>query len=165
MAGLISESDAGKDAKADAASITHIAPVPQTTYVLEHSVGSDKVSFTAVRTMGALITSFKLNDQDLILSEPSAESGMQGTTFWPSPQSMWSWPPPPTLSGGWEYDGDAGRMAQGGGCYDAEANDAKKEVVFTSQPDPKLGIRVKKKFSVDPDLKAIVLKYTMEFVG
>lgn len=160
IAGLISEAK-----EEEAKSITQVVPVPQTAYVLEHSIAKDKVSFTAVRNMGALVTSFRLNGKDLILAEPSVESGMQGSTFWPSPQSLWSWPPPPTIGGGWEWNGDDGRAAQGGGSYDAQANDAKKEVVFTSQPDPKLGIRVKKRFSIDEERKAVVLRYIIERVG
>mmetsp|Transcript_24878 Transcript_24878/g.78400 ORF Transcript_24878/g.78400 Transcript_24878/m.78400 type:complete len:391 (-) Transcript_24878:214-1386(-) len=160
VAALVSEAAAEKGA----APITHIVAVPQTAYVLELASGG-KTVLTAVRNMGALVTSFTLNGEDLILNEPSKESGMQGSTFWPSPQSTWSWPPPPTISGGWEFDGGSGRAAQGGGSYDAQANDAKKEVTFTSQPDEKLGIVVKKSFSVDEDRKAMVMRYTMELTN
>jgi len=154
----------GEAKKGSASStIERVVPVPQTAYVLEYEVSSkDKVSFTAVRSMGALITSFRLNDVELILETPSVESGMQGSTFWPSPQSLWSWPPPPSISGGWEWDGDNGRAAEGGGIYDAQVDDEKSELLFTSQPDPKLGIRVKKSFVVDSERKAMVLRYTME---
>uniref|UniRef100_A0A7S0FHQ3 Uncharacterized protein n=1 Tax=Pyrodinium bahamense TaxID=73915 RepID=A0A7S0FHQ3_9DINO len=158
VAGLITE--------AASQPISRIVPVPQTAYVLGFPVSdTDKVTFTAIRTMGAMIAGFRLNDVHLILETPSIESGMQGSTFWPSPQSAWNWPPPPTISGGGEFDGKQGRAAEGGGSYDVQVDEDKQEVLFTSQPDPKLGVRVTKRFTVDQDRKAMVLRYTMESVN
>ncbi|WP_185236575.1 DUF4380 domain-containing protein [Teredinibacter franksiae] len=42
---------------------------------------------------GGRITSFEYNSQNALLAE-----GIQtGSTFWPSPQSLWGWPPPKVL--------------------------------------------------------------------
>jgi hypothetical protein len=93
---------------------------------------------------------------------------MQGSTFWLSPQSLFSggkppfWPPPPTISGGTEGDGETGRFAEGGGTYDVQVDDAKQSVVLTSQPDPDLGVKVVKNISCDTERKAMVIRYTME---
>ena len=142
--------------------------IPQSAYVL-HCPASDKdtTEMTMVRTMGGLIAAFKLNGEDVILDEPSPESGMQGSTFWPSPQSLFNggkgWPPPPTISGGWEWDGNTGRSAEDGGTYDVQVDDANQKVTMTSKPDPTLkGLSVTKEISCDSDRKAMVIRYTMK---
>ena len=45
---------------------------------------------------GGKIISFKLNEDDLILRKEDKQSSY-GSTFWPSPQAMWNWPPLKTL--------------------------------------------------------------------
>lgn len=41
---------------------------------------------------GARISSFKINDQELMYVNFQV-TDMAGSTFWPSPQSVWGWPP------------------------------------------------------------------------
>lgn len=41
---------------------------------------------------GARISSFKINDQELMYVDFQV-TDMAGSTFWPSPQSVWGWPP------------------------------------------------------------------------
>jgi len=171
--GLVSKQEEDGDAEADAeadadnteSTIEQVAAIPQTVYVLDCPASDDDTtSMTLVRTMGGLIAAFKLNGKSIILEEPSPESGMQGSTFWPSPQSLFDWPPPPTISGGTEADGETGRSAEGGGTYDVQVDDAKLSVVLTSQPDPDLGVRVVKNVSCDTERQAMVVRYTMEKV-
>lgn len=158
---------AEKSGKA-AAEIEQTLAIPQSAYVLDCPASDkDTTEMTMVRTMGGLIAAFKLNGEDVILDEPSPESGMQGSTFWPSPQSLFNggrgWPPPPTISGGWEWDGKTGRSAEGGGTYDVQVDDANRKVTMTSKPDPTLkGLSVTKEIYCDSDRKAMVIRYTMK---
>merc|ERR1712039_224480 len=70
-----------------------------------------------------------------------------GSTFWPSPQSAWGWPPPQVIAKD-TYE------------YDNASSDTK--VILTSQPDESTGIQVKKEFSLDTEGKRIILKYMLE---
>lgn len=141
--------------------------IPQSAYVLECPASDkDTTKMTMIRTMGGLIAAFTLNGENVILDQPSPESGMQGSTFWPSPQSLFNggkgWPPPPTISGGWEWDGKTGRSAEDGGMYDVKVDDANQKVTMTSKPDPTLkGLSVTKEISCDSNRKAMVIRYTM----
>ena len=47
---------------------------------------------------GARFTSFKLNDNEIIYVDFKT-TDMAGSTFWPSPQSVWNWPPAVNLDG------------------------------------------------------------------
>jgi len=42
---------------------------------------------------GARITSFTINGTEILYTS----GDMSGSTFWPSPQSEWNWPPPEPL--------------------------------------------------------------------
>jgi len=46
---------------------------------------------------GARITSFKLDDNEIMYVDFVNSGDMAGSTFWPSPQSVWNWPPPVNL--------------------------------------------------------------------
>lgn len=51
------------------------------------------LSITADASFGGRITHFCFNGQNQLI-----ENCVQtGSTFWPSPQSMWQWPPPAVL--------------------------------------------------------------------
>jgi hypothetical protein len=80
---------------------------------------------------GARITRFGLDDQNL-LTGPDIDMLNFGSTFWPSPQERWSWPPVP------ELDSDAYEAKQ-----DADA------ISFTSKP----GVRAK--VSVTKHIRAL----------
>ena len=47
---------------------------------------------------GARFTSFKLNDNEMMYVDFKT-TDMAGSTFWPSPQSVWNWPPAVDLDG------------------------------------------------------------------
>ncbi|WP_075188089.1 DUF4380 domain-containing protein [Teredinibacter haidensis] len=47
----------------------------------------------SINRLGGRIQSFSLNSKNVLMS-----SGVQtGSTFWPSPQSLWGWPPPKVI--------------------------------------------------------------------
>jgi hypothetical protein len=47
--------------------------------------------------VGGRISSFKLEDKELLYTDSSKGNNNWGSTFWPAPQSVWGWPPPDTL--------------------------------------------------------------------
>jgi hypothetical protein len=53
-------------------------------------------TFSVDALHGARITHFGLNEQNL-LTGPEVDMLNFGSTFWPSPQERWSWPPVPEL--------------------------------------------------------------------
>jgi hypothetical protein len=53
------------------------------------------VYFEVDPSFGARITSFKLDDKEVLYTVTG--SGMYGSTFWQSPQSAWGWPPSEAL--------------------------------------------------------------------
>ena len=46
---------------------------------------------------GARISSFKVGDKELLYTSRDSNNNNWGSTFWPSPQSLWGWPPPAIL--------------------------------------------------------------------
>jgi hypothetical protein len=71
-----------------------------------------------------------------------------GTTFWPSPQSEWNWPPIKT------YDANPYTITQ-------TAN----SVILTSGLDSKWPYRFVKEFTTDPQAGCFVINYTIENAG
>mmetsp|Transcript_116256 Transcript_116256/g.329444 ORF Transcript_116256/g.329444 Transcript_116256/m.329444 type:complete len:351 (-) Transcript_116256:168-1220(-) len=104
------------------------------------------VTFECVAEQGGLVTSLKLGDTSILVESPQPPSGIRGSTFWPSPQSAWGWPPPQEIAS------DA---------YNVNETNDSGVVMMTSKPAEAYGIQVQKTFSVDAALKAIVLKYTL----
>ncbi|MBP2832892.1 DUF4380 domain-containing protein [Aquimarina sp. U1-2] len=58
------------------------------------SAGNYLVTINA--NTGARIVSFKFKNQELLLQQ-EIHPEFYGSTLWPSPQSVWNWPPPKTL--------------------------------------------------------------------
>jgi hypothetical protein len=83
---------------------------------------------------------------DLVLP-PGRVPGFWGDTFWPSPQSLFDWPPPPVL------DGEP---------YEVLAASPGRLVV-RSAPDPGFGIQVEKAYSVTEG--ALDFTFTVANVG
>jgi len=81
-----------------------------------------------VNRYGGRVVAFSLNQRNALLS-----AGVQtGSTFWPSPQALWQWPPPKLL--------DEGRYQI------SQLNE--QTIQLRSQIEPSLGIRVVKTFQV-----------------
>jgi hypothetical protein len=58
---------------------------------------NDHVSIQVDGTRGARVSSLKINGSELLYLDQSGGNNNWGSTFWPSPQSLFNWPPPPQL--------------------------------------------------------------------
>jgi hypothetical protein len=92
---------------------------------------------------GGRITSLKLNGK-IFLTNNDVNNFNWGSTFWPSPQSEWNWPPSAELDNK---------------PYSVEVVD--NEVIMVSQKDPGTGFVVTKKFSGNKKSGYYLLKYTI----
>jgi len=66
--------------------------IPQKESGSKFSITCENLYFEIDSADGARISSFKLDDSQL-LSVGSSSDTQNGSTFWPSPQSVWNWPP------------------------------------------------------------------------
>merc|ERR1719491_2861344 len=82
---------------------------------------------------------------------------MDGSVFWPAPQSAWGWPPPveidPTPSGNYQYQ------------YSLDVDQASKSFTLTSGVSDALSLQMSKRISMDPDSGAVVLDFAMRNTG
>merc|ERR1719491_1409676 len=82
---------------------------------------------------------------------------MDGSVFWPAPQSAWGWPPPveidPTPSGNYQYQ------------YSLDVDQASKSFTLTSGVSNALSLQMSKRISMDPDSGAVVLDFAMRNTG
>ena len=96
---------------------------------------------------GARITSFKLDDNELMyvnFNNPNAKD-MAGSTFWPSPQSVWGWPPAVNL------DSKPYRTAI-----------RENKIVFTGNTDTKSMLRFYKTISANVIDTSIIIDYCIK---
>lgn len=96
---------------------------------------------------GGRITVFSLGGKN-ILTGPSANPDNYGSTFWPSPQSVWGWPPPA------EIDQDA---------YTARTDAA--TLILESKNSTEVNLMVTKRITVDRAAQALVIVYDMKNTG
>jgi len=93
---------------------------------------------------GGRITVFSLGGKN-ILTGPSANPDNYGSTFWPSPQSAWNWPPPAEIDPG---------------AYTARVEAA--TLVMESKVNTKVNLMVTKRFWIDRVNSELVLAYDMK---
>lgn len=93
--------------------------------------------------IGGRITSLKLDGQEFLTGKEVNEINW-GSTLWPSPQSVWSWPPPVAL------DSEPYSVAINGSV-----------VKMVSQKDPKSGLVFTKEFSGNAKDSSFTLKYSI----
>jgi hypothetical protein len=74
-----------------------IIPVCGSTQICTFSWGSH--SFGVDATHGARIVEFSLSGNNILLTQ-AAGAAEFGATFWPSPQTLWNWPPIATIDSG-----------------------------------------------------------------
>jgi hypothetical protein len=98
--------------------------------------------------VGGRVTSLRRGDFE-VLSGPVVDPDNYGSTFWTSPQSDWGWPPPAEI--------DRGPYA----VDEASAG----AIRLTSAPDRALGVRVTKRFSVDPARRSFAIEYAIHNVS
>jgi hypothetical protein len=92
---------------------------------------------------GGRISSFKLNGKEF-LSGKQVNPDNWGSTFWPSPQSAWGWPPSEEID----------KKAYTGGIVE-------NTVVLTSKKDSKLGYVIKKEFFANTKDTSVTIRYTI----
>ena len=107
---------------------------------LKLSIGNVTMKIDAEN--GGKIMSLKYGGQEVISQSRWPESF--GSTFWTSPQKEWNWPPVP------EFDKQS---------YSVEQKDG--QLIMTSQVNNKLGFRVRKAFSTDPEDGAVIVTYSL----
>jgi hypothetical protein len=94
--------------------------------------------------LGGRVLSARFEGQEILLQKREKLLNW-GSTFWPSPQSRWNWPPPYAIHFG---------------AYQSEIKDDK--LVLLSEIDPEMGLRVKKVFSFHENGKCIAINYEIE---
>jgi hypothetical protein len=104
-------------------------------------------SFEVDPARGARVTSWKLAGAEL-LTGPDVDADNFGSTFWPSPQSAWDWPPPAEID----------KLPYDGGLRGTT-------VTLKSQTSPLLGLGVTKSFTPDISKGGVVVEYTLENRG
>jgi hypothetical protein len=107
-----------------------------------YSVVSGNVSISINPEAGGRITSFKLGEYEF-LSGKDVNPESYGSTFWPSPQSNWNWPPPAVLDNK---------------PYSVVKSDS--AIEMTSGKDPQTGFQFVKVFSPGKS-NSINLKYSI----
>ncbi|WP_051359907.1 DUF4380 domain-containing protein [Adhaeribacter aquaticus] len=93
--------------------------------------------------IGGRITALKLDEVNFF-TDNTVNPGNWGSTFWPSPQSNWGWPPLPELDN-----------------KPYTATLVNNTVKMVSQKNPKTGLVITKEFSGDKKAGSFRLKYTL----
>ncbi|MCK9523253.1 MAG: DUF4380 domain-containing protein [Proteobacteria bacterium] len=118
-------------------------------FALEFGNGTDTWRFEFTAQKGALISGFYLNGHN-ILHNSTANGTLGGSTFWPSPQSIWNWPPLAELDSH---------------TWSAAVDEANLVVTLTSPVIGSLSMQVEKRFALDLNAGAISLTYTIHNTG
>jgi len=103
--------------------------------------------FAVDASLGGRIVTFSLAGRN-ILSGPAVDPANFGSTFWPSPQSDWNWPPPPEI--------DSAPYA---------ARLAGPVLSLTGSPSAAVGLAVDKTFSADGQTGVVTVAYTLRNCG
>lgn len=102
------------------------------------------VYFEVDAAKGARITSFKLNENELMYVDFST-TDMAGSTFWPSPQSVWGWPPAVNLD-----------------SRPYLATVSQDKIVLKGSPDGKSMLRFYKTISANRSDTSVMIDYCMK---
>ncbi len=125
-------------------------PAPSASPIPPHASGNAYVfAFPAggprlevIPGIGGRISSLKLGAAELLFTD---RGGLNwGATFWSSPQSVWSWPPPEALDRGPYTGGPAGSR-----------------LVLASPADPATGFAFGKRFAADDADTSFTLAFTL----
>lgn len=158
------ESDTGTDTDSEGSTDTEsaseetelILPIKRSggIFALEMTKGADTLLFECTGDEGGLITTFALNNEN-ILSEKKAPNGY-GSTFWIAPQTSWgNWPPPEEIY--YEPDSHGSDKTDISVVVDEDTN----TIEMTSTTISSLGVKVVKRFSPDMENFAINLEYVI----
>jgi hypothetical protein len=101
--------------------------------------------FEVDQSFGARISSLKLGDNEIMFVNRNYADGiLWGSTLWPSPQSVWGWPPSATL------DSDPYTVVISGNY-----------VIMTSEVDGNSNLRFKKTFYASQQDTSVTIIYTL----
>ena len=112
-----------------------------------HVLAWDDVRVEIDAASGARVTALRFGGRNL-LSEPSADAGNYGSTFWPAPQTAWGWPPLPEIDHG---------------PYRAEIDGA--AIVLRGATSPALGVSVDKRIAADAGRGAVTFDFAIHNRG
>jgi hypothetical protein len=126
---------------------TSPSPVTPTIDGSRHVLAWDDVRVEIDAATGGRVTALRLGGRNL-LSEPAADASNYGSTFWPSPQSAWGWPPLADIDHG---------------PYRAEVEPA--AVTMRSAISPVLGVVVEKRFAADAARGAVTFDFAIQNHG
>jgi hypothetical protein len=104
--------------------------------------------FAVDAAKGGRIVTFSLAGKNILTAARNSQDNNWGSTFWPSPQSDWNWPPPAELDPG---------------PYAASLDGTTLSLV--SPTVAALGLAVTKKFSVDVSAGAVTTEYGLSNRG
>jgi len=108
-----------------------------------HVLAWDDVRVEIDAAIGGRVTALRFGGRNL-LTEPAADAGNYGSTFWPSPQTAWGWPPLAEIDHG---------------PYRAELEPA--AITMRSAINPALGVEVEKRFSADAARGAVTFDFAI----
>ncbi len=139
-AGAGGESVAGRSGSSAAAGAAAVVPVAREgKYVLEVS----DITMEIDPQVGGRITKCQVAGQNL-LTGPEIDATNYGSTFWPSPQQRWNWPPVPELDN-----------------QPYTASVVGETLVLTSRVGERVKVEVAKKFTARPNERAIDVEYVL----
>ena len=119
------------------------SPVKPTVDGGRHVLAWDDVRVEIDAAVGGRVTALRFGGRNL-LSEPTADAGNYGSTFWPSPQTAWGWPPLPEIDHG---------------PYRAEVEPA--AITMRREINPALGVLVEKRFAADAARNAVIFDFAI----
>ncbi len=102
--------------------------------------------FAVDAACGGRIVACSLDGQDILL--PAGSGNNYGSTFWPSPQADWGWPPPV------EIDSQPYQPALDGPVLS-----------LVGAPAPGLGLAASKRFSADATTRSVTVQYSLTNLG
>jgi hypothetical protein len=108
-----------------------------------HVLAWDDVRLEIDAATGGRVTALRLGGRNL-LSEPAADAANFGSTFWPSPQTAWGWPPVAEIDHA---------------PYRVEVEPA--AIGMRSALSPTLGVFVSKRFSADAGRGAVTFDFAI----
>ena len=103
---------------------------------------SGDFAFTVDAARAGRIVSFSLAGRNILTAPKHREDNNWGSTFWPSPQSDWNWPPPVEIDPG---------------SYSARVSGGM--LSLASPVAPGLGLAVTKQFVFDEDQGVVAVEY------
>jgi len=95
-------------------------------------------------SFGGRIISLKLDGKELLIGKDVHQINY-GSTFWPSPQTLWDWPPPVTLDSA---------------PYKSKIKNDK--LILISDIDSTLGMQFQKEFTIKEKSKSISIEYSIK---